>query len=136
MDICQGIKADSILVVMHTQSTNASNNFVAYVCYKNNGEFYFKKYQKHHKKIKGNTSVNDSIKGHLISFFNEKVFNKNDSLKQGEQFYTDDGPLTEIYFKTLQNNWYFSLVQSNSNDIIVVWINKFLSLTKYGFRNR
>lgn len=88
IDICQGLKTDSILVIIHTKSTNASNNYLVYVCYKTNGEFYFKKHIKKHKKIKVNTTVNDSIKAHLLAFFNEKIFNKNDSLMH-EQFYTD-----------------------------------------------
>lgn len=133
MDICQGIKADSILMIMHTKSANNSNNYVAYVCYKTNGKFYFKMHQKHQNKIKVNTKVNDAIKVQLQAFYTEKIFNKNDSLKQGEQFYIDDGPLTEIYFKTLQNNWYFNLAKSNSNDVRVVWINKFLSIIKHGY---
>lgn len=127
-DEYSAIKADTVLAVRHCGSTNGCGNTFGLLCWKVNGEFYFKKIQRKDNQIEFSTELDKKLKNKLIEFYEKRVFEKTGELEPNSQYWADDGPATFILFKADNYCWRFDMSISNSKDIRVVWTRNLLYL--------
>jgi hypothetical protein len=113
-DEFSAIKADTILAVHHCSSTNGCGNTFGLLCWKKNGEFYFKKIQRKDNQIEYSTELNMKLKNKLIEFYEKRIFEKTGELEPNSQYWPDDGPATLLLFKTDNYCWRFNMTISNS----------------------
>lgn len=126
----RSIKADSVLVIRHNNSTNGCNNNFGLLCWKTNGHFYFKMVKRNKRKITSSNKLDEKLKQHLIVFYNNKIFETIGEGSESNLYYIDDGPLTSLLFRTHENCWRFEYLKSASNNVRAVWTNELLNLMR------
>lgn len=128
------IKADTILAIRHCYNTNGCSSTFGLLCWKINGQYYFKKVQERNPKflstIKTTSKLSKELKRHLINFYEQKIFTKNNALEEQNEFWIDDGPVTSLLFKTTDKCWRFGYGYLNSKDIRIVWTAQLIAIMK------
>ncbi len=124
------IKADTILAIRHCGTINGCYNTFGLLCWKVNGQIYFKKIQRKKGKTKSSIKLDKVLKQKLIEFYESKIYLKTGEIEEKNQFWIDDGPLTLLLFKTNNNCWRFGMDISNSKDIRVIWTNELLNIMR------
>ena len=123
------IRADSVLAIRHCPSTNGCPDPWGLLCWKSDGQFYFRKVQLKRNRMKTTSKLNKQLVQQLIKFYDQKIYIKNGDFEK-YQFYVDDGPETLMLFKTKDKCWNFSFISAPSNDIRLVWTNELLAIMR------
>jgi len=124
------VEADTILAIRHCYSTNGCPHTFGLLCWKTNGQFYFKKIESKNDKTKSTSKLNKELIRQLISFYEKEVYRMTGSIDEKEKLIIDDGPYTRILFKTKDRCWQFGYSYSNSNDIRVLWTQELLTIMR------